>query len=217
MPRSEPNFMMLPEDAAIESVEKLRRQALRLIHGEAPAGERSERGGPSAFFSKAAESAAEDTAPGRALMVGVVTMPAVFLVVVLLSLSLFGRPAPRTGSSPARAAVDTLVQPAQKQATGATFSSTGRTTARIPAIHLDEDAKVADLALDGDRVALYVEGPMGRQIYVYDYALGRMISETPIETAALDAGDSLGMLTGPPVASVKLTPPTPSKKSADAD
>ncbi len=212
MPRSEPNFVVLPDiDAAAASVDKLRRQALRLIQGAADAGARPRLEGPKRdYFSGAPAAAASSPAPARALMVGVVTMPAAFLVVVMGALALFGRPAPRTDVAAAKyAAHDRLLQPSARPATGASLSSARSQSPQPAGIEIAEDARISSISLDGERVALHVEGPMGQAILVYDYQKGRMIAEAPIETASLRADDSLALLTG--------APPAPTIKPRGAD
>lgn len=211
MPRSEPNFVVLPDmDAAAASIEKLRRQALRLIQGAAGAEDTLRLEGPKRDYFSGAPAAAASPAPARALMVGVVTMPAVFLVVVMVALALFGRPAPKTDEFVAGyEAHDRLLQPSAQPATGASYSAARSQSPQSAGIEIAEDARISGIALDGDRVALHVEGPMGQEILIYDYQKGRMIAAAPIETASLGADDSLSMLTG--------APPAPSVKPRGAD
>lgn len=185
MPRSDPNFVMMAADERPKAVDQLRRQALRLLQhaGDAPAA-------PGAAGADAAAPA-----PTRAVMVGVVTMPAVFIAVVLGALAVFGKPA-ADSNSPAGEPIATLEQPAATPALGAAFASAA--PRRSPVISLGEDMEIADISLDGDRVALHVESPMGQEILIYDYAKGRIVAAAPIETAAIETVDALAMLTGAP-------------------
>ena len=210
MPRSEPNFVVLPDmDAAAAGLEKLRRQALRLIQGAAGAEDTLRLEGPKRDYFSGAPAAGASPAPARALMVGVVTMPAVFLVVVMVALALFGRPAPVVAAAAERAAPDRLLQPSARPATGASYSAATTQAPQSAGIPIAEDARISGIALDGDRVALHLEGPMGQQILIYDYSKGRVIAQTPIATASLQADDQLSMLTG--------APPAPSVKPRRAD
>lgn len=211
MARSEPIFVVLPEiDAAAAGVDRLRRQALRLIQGAADAGDPPRLERPKRdHFSGAPADPAASPAPARALMVGVVTMPAVFLVVVMIALALFGRPAPKVGAAVETAALDRLQQPSARPATSASLSAAGTQAPQFVGIRIEEDARISGISLDGDRVALHVEGPMGQEILIYDYSKDRVISQTPIEAASLEADDSLAMLTG--------APPAPSIKPRNAD
>lgn len=190
----EPNFVMMDADEPPKSAEQLRRQALRLLQQGGDEAERDE------FLRRAREYAGPQApaapaapAPTRAMIFGAATVPAVFIVVVMAALALFGKPADRAGETDDTAPIASLEQPAATPATGASFAS-----ARPRPIALGEDMRIADISLDGDRVALHVESPMGQQILIYDYAKGRVIAEAPIETASIEAVDALAMLTGAP-------------------
>ncbi len=136
------------------------------------------------------------------MIVGIVTMPAVFLALVFGALALFGKPGSDNRAADSGTAAnrsnETLAQPAARRALAPHLASTqGR---RPGAIQLADDWRVQSIALDGDRVALHVEGPAGRKILIYDFRDGRLIGEATIETVATDAVDTLSMLTGPPPA-----------------
>lgn len=207
MSRSQPNFIMMPEgDRDRTPVDELRRRALRLLQQADEKPEDDYRGRPFAFAAPAALGAAE--APhARALAVSVITMPAVFVVVVLGALALFGKPAARTEASRADAA-ETLTQPARRPAAAPSLAST--TAQGAGAITLGEDSRVAGISLDGERIALHVETPSGAEIVLYDFAQGRVISSAPIVTAFLDSEDRLASLTGaPPIANLVVVAPSP--------
>lgn len=199
MARAEPNFILMAEEEASSPVDQLRRRALRLLQAADEAPNDNDRRPRLGF---AAPSAMAPPAPARALAVGVITMPAVFIVVVMGALALFGKPASEPRGDAAASAIDTLDQPASRPATSATFASSR------PAITLGEDRRVTSISLDGDRVALHVESPMGSEIVVYDYVEERIVASAPIVSASLETGDQLAALTGaPPVASLAIVMP----------
>jgi hypothetical protein len=215
MSGSEPNFIMTADGEAPKNADQLRRQALRLLQQGV-----DERGADRQFHGvpRGAPEIAERTsepAPARAVMIGVVTMPAVFLVVVMGALALFGKPASESKGVAAIAGVETLQQPSAAQATSPSYVAARSTVARSPAIALDEDMRIADISLDGDRVALHVESPFGQQILIYDYAKGRVVAEAAIETASIEAVDSLAMLTGAPQPAPKTVAATPAVSAVE--
>ncbi len=180
----EPNFVMAAPDPATQSVERLRRQALRLLteaRGDDGAHEAPPASGPSG-------APAPSSAPS--MIVGVMAMPAVFLAIVLVALAVFGKPgedAPPVAATPVAAAPPALPLAAALPAARG-------------AIALPDDARIEAIALDGDRVALHVEGPAGHEIIIYDYREGRQLAAATIETASTEATDTLSTLTGPPPA-----------------
>lgn len=203
MPQSEPNFILSSDDAP-RSVEHLRRQALRLLQQTADADEAFNQ---KAYAAAHDEPAAAAPAPTRAVMIGVVTMPAVFLVVVMGALALFGKPAATHEDATDVVNVARLEQPNGAPAIGASQIALKRERSRPLAISLGEDMRVEDISLDGDRVALHVQSPMGQEIVIYDFARGEVVAEASIETMnAEDAVDSLAMLTGTPQPVRKVAP-----------
>ncbi len=196
-PDAEPNFIMLPPDPATESVERLRRQALRLLT-ETRAGDNEHPAPPSPSAAGAArrdQGPASSSAPS--MIAGVLAMPAVFLAIVFVALAVFGKPGDQTTNA---AIADAALQspPAQSRAAAPPLVSASSEERGV--ISLSDDARIQSIALDGDRVALHVEGPAGREILVYDYREGRQIAAAAIETVTTEATDTLGMLTGPPPA-----------------
>lgn len=194
MAPSEPNFILTPDDGALRSVDQLRRRALRLLRQTGAEEARDD--GFAAAARDGIDPAPASPAPARAVMIGVVTMPAVFIVVVMGALALFGKPAAPEKAASQTAAVETLAQPRGAVGVSLAAAKAGRTATR--GIMLGEDMRVADISLDGDRVALHVESPMGEEIVIYDFARGEVVAEAPIETASVEAVDSLAMLTGAP-------------------
>lgn len=202
MARAEPNFIMMAEDEETSPVDHLRRRALRLLQAADEAPDNGGRRPYQGFAAPAAMGPARPE-PARAVAVGVVTMPAVFIVVVMGALALFGKPA----SEPRAASIDTLEQPASRPATEATFAS----SKSAPAISLGEDRRVRSISLDGDRVAMHVESPMGSEIVVYDFVAERVVATAPIVSAALESYDQLAAITGapPPVVNLATVAPAP--------
>lgn len=220
MARSEPNFVLMEGEPEQSPVDLLRRRALRLL--QAADQNSDDRGADSAGagktgFAAPAAMVAPQAAPARALAVGIVTMPAVFLGVVMFSLALFGAPAPTSEEQVAGEAnaVDRLEQPASRAAISASTAS-----ARSgPSLILGEDQKIESLSLDGDRIAMHVNGVGGAQIIIYDYRSESIVSELAIKSAALQVGDELASLTGaPPTPSLSiLSPAIGASGSATAD
>ncbi|MFZ5617820.1 MAG: hypothetical protein ACOZAA_10940 [Pseudomonadota bacterium] len=205
MSRSAPNFVMLADEGAPASVDQLRRQALRLLNQGADHMTREHHSQSAQTRTAAPAAAPSEPPPARAVMIGVITMPAVFLVVVMVALALFGKPAARSKTEAAAAFSDTLEQP---PATAATPASLAAAHSRFsgPVISLGEDTRVVSISLDGERVAMHVESPAGQQIVIYDYEKGRIVAQAPIETASIEAVDSLSMLTGAPPQAPAMKP-----------
>jgi len=216
MSRTQPNFVLMADDAEARSpVEELRRRALRLLQQADETPETDPRPRHAGFGAPAAIGPI-DPPPARALAVGVVTMPAVFVVVVLVALALFGKPAagPENESEDG---VEMLAQPEARPATGPAFASTAGFVDN--GLGISEDSRIESVSLDGDRVAIHVESPSGAEIIIYDFIERRVIAATPIVTAALSTDVRLAYLTGaPPVANlstiVPSTEPTIETKSA---
>ncbi|MEK7266400.1 MAG: hypothetical protein AAB227_09915 [Pseudomonadota bacterium] len=204
MSRAEPNFIMMAEAENTSPVDQLRRRALRLMQEAEEAPENDARRPYQGFAAPAAAGPVKPE-PARAFAVGVVTMPAVFIVVVMGALALFGKPASEPGPQAQTAAIDTLDQPARGPATDATFAS----SKSAPAISLGEDRRVRSISLDGDRVAMHVESPMGDEIVVYDFVSKRVVATAPIVSASLDSADQLAAITGapPPVVNLAIVAP----------
>lgn len=98
----------------------------------------------------------------RNLMIVILVMPVIFLIAVMTVIAIFGRP----GEGRARAATEArpIVDAA---ATGA--------------IVLPAGAKIAAMALDGDRLALRVEEDAGEEIVIYDLTRGAVIQRVRVE------------------------------------
>ncbi len=193
MAQDEPNFILLGADEAPQAMDSLRRRALRLLQAAGDDEPRDDRREAMGFASPAPMSAAE-AAPARALAVGFVTMPAVFLVVVMGALAMFGRPAEKQAAETA-ALHETLQQPASRAASDPVLASAEKTA---KGIGIGEDESIGAIALDGDRLAVQVEGPSGARIVIYDFVREETIASPALDVALSAETDRLGALTGPP-------------------
>lgn len=204
MSRTEPNFILMAEEPDASPVSELRRRALRLLKA---AGEDENFNDPrrsSLGFAAPAAIPPMSPPPARALAVGIVTMPAVFVAVVIGALALFGKPASPSGYSSVNGAAERLEQPVSRSAISPTYAS----SLSSPAVTLGEDRRVASISLDGDRVAMHVESPMGSEIVIFDFVEQRVIATTPIVTSSIDVADELASLTGaPPIARLSIIAP----------
>lgn len=199
---TEPNFVMVPPDPATQNVERLRRQALRLLTQTDAADEGPQPVSATDTASHLRNDKEATANPAPSMIVGILAMPAVFLAIVFVALAAFGKPGEVASTDVA--ADDKLSQPAQVRAVAPSLASAPSN--RRGAIALFDDARIQSIALDGDRVALHVESPMGREIIIFDYREGRQIAAAPIETIATEAVDTLGMLIGPPPAAAPNSP-----------
>lgn len=124
----------------------------------------------------------------RNLMIIIVTMPLVFLVVVMATIAVFGRPGAGKDAgadlSMARAGGEreTLAQPgpSAQGSTGVIRPSPASLTLDPAPLVLPPGADIASMALDGDRLVLSVEGEEGGEIIVYDLASGAMVQRIEV-------------------------------------
>lgn len=114
----------------------------------------------------------------RNLMIIIVTMPLVFVAVVATIISVFGGDdsADATAIRSEPAPIEVLSEPAPVQRS-AGVGALSPTPAGIP---LSTGAQVAAMALDGDRLAVRVEGPSGAEVVIYDLAAGQVVQRIPI-------------------------------------
>jgi len=106
----------------------------------------------------------------RNLWIIILTMPAVFLVLVAAIIAVFGKPKP---AEPEEAAV-------VEEGVAADVA----TEALPEAIAVPVDAAPGAIALDGDRLAVRLDGPDGAVIVIYDIAKGEEVTRVPFTTAA---------------------------------
>ena len=155
---------------------------------------------PSSFGSIA------DSIGTKSLMIAIVTMPLVFIVVVMGILAVFGKPGetPAATQSAVRSvAIDQpvsdsvsngpsnqLIEPALASIPGQSPSlapSLGQAQSvggPIPGLLAPEDSDVKTMALDGNRLAVWYENDEGRAVIVYDLTTGAIIKTAPIITEA---------------------------------
>ena len=113
----------------------------------------------------------------RNLMIIIITMPLVFLAVVSGIIAVFGDDdAVETAAAPASVSVERLAEPAPTaRATGAVSIS-----AQAGAIGVAPGADITAMSLDGDRLALRIDGPDGVTIVIYDIAAGAVVQRIPV-------------------------------------
>ncbi len=126
------------------------------------------------------------------LLIAIVTMPFVFLVVVMTIIAIFGSPgkdraaqaAPQTATRTETPAA-TLEQPslAGQQAVIPIEASAG---AFSSAISVPEGARAGAISLDGDRLAVRIDSENGAMIVIYDLAKGEAVQTIPIAVAGRD-------------------------------
>lgn len=154
----------------------------------------------------------------RNLIIAIVTVPIVFVAVVILSISVFGRPnaeASAGGQPSVAAAIDRIEQPTRGvRAASATYASA------FDAIETPDDSRIGSLALDGDRLAMLVESPAGAEVKIYDLARGAMAARVPIEKrreAAVDAHAALDQARERPAAKPDSAAIAPAFEAGDAE
>jgi hypothetical protein len=106
----------------------------------------------------------------RNLWIIILAMPAVFLVIVAAIIAVFGRPgADKTPAEAAAPAEETVAAPEPEV---------------LPeGIAVPEGAAPGAIALDGDRLAVRLDGPDGVEIVVYDLAKGEIVARVPFYAA----------------------------------
>lgn len=113
----------------------------------------------------------------RNLWIVILTMPAVFLVIVAAIIAVFGRPgADKAPPAEVAAPVEETVAAPEPEA--------------LPeGIAVPQGAAPGAIALDGDRLAVRLDGPDGVEIVVYDLAKGEIVARVPFRTAERSASD----------------------------
>lgn len=122
------------------------------------------------------------------LLIIIVTMPFVFLVVVMSIIAIFGRPdddkiaaAPATVRSTPVAALE---QPAATNGARATLPLPASIGDSAAAIALPAGGEAGAISLDGDRLAVRIESPEGAMIVIYDLTTNAVIQTVPLVEAA---------------------------------
>ncbi|WP_428406994.1 hypothetical protein [Hyphococcus sp.] len=116
-------------------------------------------GAPAAGFSGLAQSIGT-----RNLWIIILTMPAVFLLVVAAIIAVFGKPKKEDAEIAAPAVVE---------------ETTAAPAAASP-IALKAGESAGAIALDGDRLAVRIDGPDGVVVVIYDIAKKEEIARIPI-------------------------------------
>jgi hypothetical protein len=128
------------------------------------------------------------------LLIIIVTMPFVFLVVVMAIIGFFGNPnetsAPDEISGNDAAGVVRSIQASPAPETALDEPSANRQRVVLPmpasirnlapAITLPEGATPGAISLDGDRIALRVDGDAGAMIVIYDLSTDQVVKTIPL-------------------------------------
>lgn len=129
----------------------------------------------------------------RNLMIIIVTMPLVFLMVVMGIIGLFGNDeeAVITGAAPGAVRstpVEVLNEPMTSPSTLSPINASAPALINVPivpgGIDLPDGARAGAISLDGDRLAVRAEGPDGVEIVIYDLTRGAVVQRVPITAAA---------------------------------
>lgn len=108
----------------------------------------------------------------RNLWIIILTMPAVFLVAVAAIIAVFGRPG----------ADSEAIRDAAAQTPPAAETAAVAAPAPLPeAISVPAGAAPGAIALDGDRLAVRLDGPDGVEVVVYDLAKGEVVARVPFK------------------------------------
>ncbi|MEQ8935979.1 MAG: hypothetical protein RIE56_09345 [Amphiplicatus sp.] len=121
----------------------------------------------------------------RNLIIIIVTMPLVFIFVVLGVIAIAGDPGKREARL-AEPALAPLEQPAAYRGAVAPLQTTLPQSAAPLVISKGES--IGAMALDGDRLAVRIEGDLGGEIVIYDLATGAQLQKIPVRNGAPDEG-----------------------------
>lgn len=123
----------------------------------------------------------------RNLLIIIISMPVVFLIVVMVTISVFGRSGDShtersavNNAQAERVVASPMVNRSQQGAPLNTSSSAFMVAEDIEPIILPKDAHSESMALDGDRLALRIHGPDGEAVIIYDLSAGRVIATIPV-------------------------------------
>ena len=115
----------------------------------------------------------------RNLMIIIVTMPLVFMIVVMAIVAIFGgREEEPVAAAPAAVRsepVETLAQPAVTLPAAPVLPANA-----AGALSLPKGAEAGAIALDGDRLAVRIDGPDGSYVAIYDLTSGAVVQTIPI-------------------------------------
>lgn len=182
MSQGEPDFTPLEGAESSTQVDRLRRQAVRLLQ---QSGDRAAVGDVPSELS----SDAPDAAPARAFAAGLITMAAVFAAVVAGALAVFGQPVDTQAQDASAPSTERLDQPARRPAVPPTPVRMETAFDISTEIVLPDEMQVLGISLDGDRVALHLNTPMGAEIRIFDFTQGRFVASAPIRANAPENRD----------------------------
>lgn len=129
------------------------------------------------------------------LMIIIITMPLVFLIVVMATIAIFGRPgAGKESSAAVERVVATLAQPEPVAAGTAGVVAPSPASLKVdPApLILPPGADITAMALDGNHLALRIINKDGGEIVVYDLSTGAALSRIAVKRQ-VGADDSGGL------------------------
>ncbi len=122
------------------------------------------------------------------LLIVIVTMPFVFLVVVMAIISIFGRP--DDAVSDVNRVVQSipisngsLEEPALSEPQRVVLPIAVAAEGTVGGITLPVGAEAGAMSLDGDRLALRIETPDGPMIVIYDLVQNSVVQTVPLLTA----------------------------------
>jgi hypothetical protein len=120
------------------------------------------------------------------LLIAIVTMPFVFLIVVMTIISIFGAPdKDRSAKAPAAISIPASVTLDQPALTGQ--QAVAPIEASLPAsaaIVIPKGASAGAMSLDGDRLAVRIDGESGAMIVIYDLSKGEPVQIIPLTSDA---------------------------------
>ncbi|MBT8472690.1 MAG: hypothetical protein KJN99_08800 [Marinicaulis sp.] len=125
----------------------------------------------------------------RNLMIAIVTMPAVFLVVVLAIIGVFGKPKvdeteTAAVATPVRSTeVDTLQEPA-RVSVPVTEPSAASVNVPVRSVEWDASPTANAISLDGDRLAVRMMGGEGEVIVIFDLEENEVVQTVPVSVFA---------------------------------
>lgn len=125
-----------------------------------------------------------DSIGARNLIIAIVTMPLVFVIVVVGIVGLLGEPdGAREGAAVAgeEEVIALLQEPALSEPLGDAVVSPLPVSVDAPAgLALAPGDQIGAMSLDGDRLALRIENANAVRIVIYDIAADRVLKEIPI-------------------------------------
>ena len=117
----------------------------------------------------------------RNLLIAIITMPLVFIVVVIGIIAIFGDKDDESqiaGTGPELVRSTPLVETLSEPALSPTNVVVAGTAPE--AIILPQGADIGAMSLDGERLAVRIDGPDGAMVVIYDLGLGAVVQTVPI-------------------------------------